>query len=436
MRPRLSFDQQVLASALLAALPGAAVALLFVWLGDHSGKLRWTVTVFLVGMGLGLAFAHRRRVVHPIYTLANLLEALREGDYSLRGRRGGREDALGEVLAEVNLLADQLRSQRLVEREATALLARVMEEIDVAVFAFDEEDRLRLVNRAGALLLARPAGDLLGRGAAEVELADCLHGEPVRTLSRAFPGGEGRWGVRRRGFRQEGRPHQLLVVADLSSTLREEERQAWKRLIRVLGHELNNSLAPIKLSAILGRTPRPADLDADLAQGLEVINGRAEALARFMAAYSRLAKLPPPQRRATALGPLVRRVAALETRLPVAVDEGPEATIQADPDQLEQLLINLVRNAADASLETGGGVRMGWRRRAGLLEVWVRDEGPGLSNRDNLFVPFYTTKPGGSGIGLVVCRQIAEAHGGAVTLDARPRGRGCEARLRLPLASA
>ena len=129
----------------------------------------------------------------------------------------------------------------------------------------------------------------------------------------------------------------------------------------------------------------------------------------------------------------VRRVAGLETRLPVDVSGGPEVTVEADGDQLEQLLINLVRNAADAALETGGGVSLAWKRNRRYVEVYVDDEGPGLSNTANLFVPFFTTKPGGSGIGLVLCRQIAEAHEGSLTLENRKKGGGCQAKLRLPL---
>ena len=135
------------------------------------------------------------------------------------------------------------------------------------------------------------------------------------------------------------------------------------------------------------------------------------------------------------MGSLARRVAGLETRVRIEVNAGPDATVPADADQLEQLLINLVRNAADAALETGGGVRLGWDRGTGgarELQVWVEDEGPGLPTSANLFVPFFTTKPGGSGIGLVLSRQIAEAHGGSLTLKNRSEGPGCRALLRLP----
>lgn len=436
---RLTFDAQIALWSLAVGLPGGLTALMLLWLGDYSTKLRWTATLFVVLGWLALALALRRRVVFPLYALANLLEALREGDYSLRGRRGGRDDALGQVLSEVNLLADRLRTDRLGAREATLLLERVMEEIEVAVFALDDDGRLVLVNRAGARLLGRPADRLLLRPVEEVGLGPALEGGPYRTAESVFPGGEGRWEIRRRGFRLEGRPHRLVVVADLSRTLREEERQAWKRLIRVLGHELNNSLAPIKsmaatLGGMMAREPRPPTLDADLRRGLEVISNRAETLARFMSAYSRLARLPPPTRAPVEVRPLVERVAAIENRVPVTVEPGPAVTLEADADQLEQLLINLLANAADASLETGGAVRVGWRRRTGRLELWVRDEGPGVSNPENVFVPFYTTKPGGTGVGLVLCRQIAEAHGGGVTLGNRRDGLGAEATVRLPLA--
>jgi signal transduction histidine kinase len=230
----------------------------------------------------------------------------------------------------------------------------------------------------------------------------------------------------------------------VSRALRAEERLAWKRLIRVLGHELNNSLAPIRsiaesLQALLGRDPRPDDWEQDARRGIGVIRERSAALGRFMEAYSQLARLPPPNLAPVDLGALASRVAGLETRRPVAVTGGPELEVRADRDQLEQLLINLVRNAVDATVETGGGVALGWGRGTGPaaeLLIHVDDEGPGLSNSANLFVPFFTTKPGGSGIGLVLCRQIAEAHGGSLTLENRQDARGCRALLRLPLPGA
>jgi len=431
-------EGSILLMAVTAGLPGSLVALILLWTGDHAPKLQWTLTVLIVGLWCGFAFAVRRRVVFPLQTVSNLLAALREGDYSIRGRHFRTDDALGGVMNEVNALGETLREQRLGALEATTLLRTVMSEIDVAIFTFDHQHRLRLVNRAGERLLARTSEQLLGREAEELGLQDCLQGEPTRTLQAAFPGGIGRWGVRRGAFREHGLPHQLLVLTDLSKALRDEERLAWQRLLRVLGHELNNSLAPIKsiagsLKTLFAREPRPADWQDDVRRGLDVIAGRSEALSRFMEAYSRLARLPPPRIQSVDVESWIRRGAGMETRLAVALAPGPPLRIPGDPDQLDQLLINLLRNAADAALETGGGVTVGWRRNGTAVEILIEDEGPGLAATANLFVPFFTTKPGGSGIGLALSRQIAEAHGGALTLENRTGARGCQAKLKLPL---
>jgi two-component system nitrogen regulation sensor histidine kinase NtrY len=436
--PKWTHDRRILLLTLSSGLPALALALVLLWRGDYSSKTQWTLTVLMAGAWFGFAFAARERVVHPLQTVSNLLSALREEDFSVRARGARRDDPLGDVMFEVNALSEMLREQRLGALEATALLRTVMEEINLAVFAFDDAQRLRLVNRAGERLLAQPIERLPGRTAEELGLVDCLQGEPTRTLQMTFPGSIGRWGMRRSSFRQGGKPHQLLVLADLSQALREEERQAWQRLLRVLGHELNNSLAPIKsiagsLGSLLGKEPPPADWKEDMQGGLGVITARADALSRFMEAYSRLARLPQPKLGAVEIELLIRRVAGLETRVPVVLAPGPNLMIQADGDQLEQLLINLLRNAADAVLETKGGVKIGWAKTGPQLEIRVEDEGPGLSNTANLFVPFFTTKPGGSGIGLALSRQIAEAHGGSLTLENRKQGTGCLARLRLPL---
>ena len=425
--------------ALAAALPPTLVAVVLLWRGGYSARVQWSVGMLLSVTWLVTAFALRERVIRPLQTLSNMLAALREGDYSIRARGAAREDALGLAFLEANLLGETLRAQRLGAMEATALLRTVMSEIDVAVFAFDEEHRLRLVNRAAERLLAVNAERLLGRTAEHVGLGDLIAGDAPRTVDVSFPGGGGRWEVRRSSFRQDGRPHTLLVLADVSRPLREEELQAWRRLVRVLSHEINNSLAPIKsisgsLQLLLHRQPRPKDADDDLDRGLSVIGGRADALIRFMSSYARLARVPPPHKRPLDVEGWVRRVGALETRLSVQIIPGEPLTIDADGDQLDQLLINLVRNAADAALETGGGVRVTWERRDSALALSVEDDGPGLASSANLFVPFFTTKPRGSGIGLVLCRQIAEAHGGTLVLENRRDARGCVATLRLAAA--
>ncbi|MFQ5746795.1 MAG: PAS domain-containing sensor histidine kinase [Gemmatimonadota bacterium] len=302
---------------------------------------------------------------------------------------------------------------------------------------FDEEGRLRLVNSAGERLLGRTQDELIGVHCASLGLGECLEGRTPRVMDMAVGEGLGRWELRRRSFRQDGRAHQLVVLADLSQVLREEERMAWQRLVRVLSHEINNSLTPIKsiaesLRSLLAREEPARDATRDLREGLEVISGRSEALGRFMSSYARLAKLPEPRLAPLDVGGWVGRIASLETRIPIAVEPGPDVSILADGDQLDQLLINLLENAADAALETGGGVRIGWSVGVSHVEVWIEDGGPGIADTANLFVPFFTTKPNGSGIGLALSRQIAGAHAGGLTLANRRDGTGCVARVRLP----
>ncbi|HEV7859963.1 MAG TPA: ATP-binding protein [Pyrinomonadaceae bacterium] len=440
----LGYEHKVVLLALGAGLPAVLASLILLFKSDFSPVAVWTFSLIIISLWLGCVLALRRRVVRPLQTLTNLLAAFHEGDYSIRAHIVNHDDALDSVMREVNALGETLLEQRLGAMEATALLRAVMSEIEVAVFAFDGRERLRLVNRAGERLLGQRGPRLLGRKAEELGLAQCLRGEesgPAHIMQMIFPGGAGRWGVRRRTFRERGIPHRLLVLTDLSRTLREEELKAWQSLVRVLGHELNNSLTPIKsiagsLASLLACVPRPPDWRDDMEGGLAVISSRAEALSRFMESYARLARLPAPRRKAVDVSVLVAHVVKLETRLNVIISPGKEVTIQADADQLEQLLINLLHNAVEAALETGGQVEISWNTHATQLEVCIEDEGLGLANVGNLFVPFFTTKPGGSGIGLILSRQIAEAHGGTLMLENRAKRNGCVARLRLPFGKA
>ncbi|HJW09194.1 MAG TPA: ATP-binding protein [Holophagaceae bacterium] len=436
MRP--SLDRRVQLITLLGLLP--AFLLSAVLLARAPGPLwaRGAALLAAGAAGLWAARSIRQRVLRPLQTLSNLLAALREGDFSFRATVRDPEDPLGAVFTELNALAELLQQQRLGAMEATALMRTVMGEVDVAVFAFDEADRLRLVNRAGAALLGRPEERLLGAPASELGLGEALGGPVPRLVDLGFPGHGGRWDLRRSAFRQGGHPHQLLMLSDLTRPLREEERQAWQRLVRVLSHEINNSLAPIQslagsLADLARREPPPPDQKEDLLRGLEIIAARGAGLKRFLDAYARLAKLPAPQRRPMEVSAWVRRNAALERRCAVEVVDGPEVWIEADGDQLDQLLINLVKNAAEASQDRQGAVRVSWTAQEGRLELRVEDEGAGLPPESNLFVPFFTTKPGGSGIGLALSRQIAEAHQGSLTLRNRAGARGAVATLLLPL---
>jgi nitrogen fixation/metabolism regulation signal transduction histidine kinase len=430
------YDQRVIVAGLISIAPVVIALLALLLFEPHEKGTRISISVMIAVSLLIFVAATRAQLVYPLRTLSNLISALREEDYSIRARGARRDGAIGEVMTELNLLTDTLHERRLGEVEATALVRSVFEQIDSAIFTFDDQWRLRLVNRAGERLLGRPAEQLHARTASDLGLEAFLRGDETLTTEVVLPGGHGRFRIRRTTFRQQGVRHILLVMSDLSRTLREEERQAWQRLLRVLSHELNNSLAPIRsiaasLSSILGREPLPEGWLDDAQRGLGVVGARAEGLTRFLQAYAQLARLPQPVLRPMSVADTVRRVAGIETRQRVEVIEGPPVTIRADRDQIEQLLINLVRNAVDAALETGGGVAISCTANTDAVEISVVDEGAGISGTANLFVPFFTTKPSGTGIGLTLARQIAEAHDGVLTLAPRPDG-GTVARIRLP----
>ncbi len=396
----------------------------------------------LIGGGLLLylalvAAALIDSIVRPLQTLANVVASLREGDYSFRARGAGSRDALGELAAEVNTLADLLQNLRVRSLEATALLTRILEVMRAPLFAFDRDDRLQLVNDAGVELLGSTHAHSIGRGARELGL-DGLLAAADQTV-HSFGAGSSRWLLRKAAFRQDGAPHTMLLLADVSLSLQEEEQRSWKRLIRVLGHELSNSLAPIKSIAgsLLARAEKIAvddDVLRDFRRGLGVIESRADALHRFVQSYRRLAQLPPPQLRPVPLGALLERVVLLEQRLAVQLDPGPQVVLHADSDQLEQMFINLLANAVDASLANGAQpVRASWRVADSSVSVIIEDRGLGIANAENLFVPFYTTKPAGSGVGLALAQQIARAHGGEINLLNREDGEGARATIRLPV---
>ena len=445
---RLLFEKRIALFALLAALPGVAFGTVLIWTNTWPREVKIALTVLEFFLWLVLTLVLLEQIVRPLQTLANVVGALREEDYSFRARGAAPNDALGELALEINSLADILTEQRIQTIEATALLRRAVDEIDAPLFTFDPEHSLRLVNAAGERLLQQPAARLLGRTAQELELDACFEARNETVVALPYSTPNARWMVRKSSFRQNGVPHTLIVLSDVSRALREEERSAWQRLIRVLGHELNNSLAPIisiagSLASRLPLAELPEPQNADFQRGLHIIESRTAALHRFLQSYRRLAQMPSPTLQPVALRSLLERVAVLETRLGVEIEPDKDLTLMLDPDLIEQMLINLVRNAVDAALEQAqspqGGtgpaapkVTMRWEQQDHKVAVMVEDNGIGLLNPSNAFVPFYTTKPGGSGIGLVLSQQIAEAHGGTIELANRRDARGCIVKVMLP----
>lgn len=443
----LLYEKRIALFAILAALPGVAFGTTLIWTHDWSRDTKISLTVLEMFLWLVLTLALLDQIVRPLQTLTNVVGALREEDYSFRARGAAPNDAMGELAQEINSLADILTEQRVQTIEATALLRRVVEEIDAPLFTFDPDHVLRLMNAAGERLLQQPAARLLGKTATELELNACFEADNETLVALPYSAPNARWMVRKRSFRQNGVPHTLIVLSDVSRALREEERSAWQRLIRVLGHELNNSLAPIisiagSLSSRLPLEELPEAQNADFQRGLNIIESRTASLHRFLQSYRRLAQMPSPKLQPVEVRPLVERIATLETRVKVDISPGPDLTLMIDPDLIEQMLINLVRNAVDAALEQAQspqtsepspakvGVR--WEQTNHHVALMVEDNGIGLLNPSNVFVPFYTTKPGGSGIGLVLSQQIAEAHGGSIELANRGDVRGCRVKVTLP----
>lgn len=450
-RRRLKYEQRIRIWLSLLALPTIVSTTALTWM--LSSSLTFTLAATI---GVALAWAivvayFFEQLIRPLQTLANVVSALREDDFSFRARGARRGDSLGDLALEINALASTLQAQRSSARDALTLVERVMTSMQSPVLAFDNAGCLRLLNPAAESAFELHRRSAVGISAAKLNLLPLLQAEDETLYSSSIPSLHDslprRWAVRRTTFRLLGVPHTLLVLSDVAAALREEERVAWQRLIRVLSHEINNSLTPIKSLAGSLRS-RLQDVPAttssstvnELHRGLTVIEERSASLNRFLQAYQQLTRLPSPQLRQVSIGPLLDQVAHLETRVPVEIHPGPPADLLADPDQLQQLLINLLRNASEAAISLerrpseSPRVLLSWTVAASQVTLQIRDNGPGLMNPANLFVPFYTTKPEGSGIGLVLAQQIASAHKGSITLSNNLDDTGCTAELRLPLA--
>ena len=408
-RSRLAFERRIIVLSVALTAPALVLGGWWIWRLELEWIWRGVAAVALLAILAGLGTALRKSVIEPLRGLTNVVEAYRGGDYTIRSSRERPGDALGDLV----------------------------HEIDIAVLAFDGEGRLRVHNPAAAALLGLGSSTGLGHTATEMGLEEFLRDDTRSRIVTSLANRSGRWQITHGTFRESGLAQHLLIIFDVRQALREEERLAWQRLIRVIGHEVNNSLTPIQslattLQESLSTALTPGNDRDDALTGLKVIADRTRSLSRFLAQYSRLARLPPPRPRWLELAPVLARVIALETlhQIQIQVPEGLEVLV--DEDQLEQALINLARNAVEAQGDSAGHVLIAAHGDDGTLVITITDEGSGVANPDNLFVPFFTTKPGGSGVGLVLSRQIAEAHGGTLSLENRHDTHGAIATLEIP----
>lgn len=431
-----------LLSGLVVWIASTTLPLLFVFAWSLVYPLSTRLLAGCVAASLGwtgfVAWLVRKRLAKHFRTLGNMVESTRVQDYSVRAVHAREPGPLGELYRQVNALIADLDDRRSTEEELLGILRKVVDQIGVAILVFDAAERLRLVNPLGFKLLGLAAKSEHGIAYADTPFAHMeLSAEPGLFDCR-FAGGDGRWQISSQSYRQRGRPARIVFVADVGQVLADEEIRVWQRLIRVVSHEVNNSLAPIAslcqtLDGILARASEQAHVPV-VRDGLALIAERASGLKDFISVYARIARLPEAKKTLFPVGRLVRRVMGMFAADGAGImGEIPDLEIFGDEVHLEQVLINLLRNAVQATGGAAGMVTLSVRVHGDSCEFEIADRGPGIANPGNLFVPFYTTKPDGAGIGLVLCRNILAKHAGKVTLTNRDDGHGAVARVALPL---
>ena len=431
---RSSLVSRVSVRACVLVVAAVAGALLVEdWVGDPV--LAGTITLVVL---LPAAISVMRRPLSPVVAmfraLAGTVTSYRDGDFAF-SLAWTRNDELGDVVVAHNALGDVLRRQReaLVHREL--LLDTMVQNTPVAMLLCDPGGHIVYGNLAARKLIGA------GRRLEGQRLATLLEAAPEPLREAIARGGDGLFAVERDDeeeifylarseFRLNARPHELFVLRHLTVELRRQEVRTWKKVIRVISHELNNSLAPIASLAHSGAELLRRGKHDQLDKVFTTIAERARHLEQFIQGYARFAKLPAPRPEPTAWPELVDR---LRSQIAFQVDGPlPDARARFDPAQLEQALVNLLRNAHESG-SPAGDVQLRIRRLPSAVAIEVSDRGEGMNDAvlSNALLPFYSTKRGGTGLGLALVREIAEAHGGRVSLANRAGG-GISVTITLP----
>jgi len=432
-----NFSQKIFTLTLAASIPSYVCCLIFLWLIDYSVYAKVLLTTLLSLSVFGFAWLIKQQLQFQFQTLSNLVEAIRGGDFTLRGKKRADNDPLTELTGQINLLSASLSEQRVASEEAYRLLDKTIAHINVAIFALDANNKIKLANPAAGRLFSCNFLQLFGQSAESLALTTFFTGEQTQLLEHTFPGGSGRWQIRLDSYRDKGIQGKLLFITDLKTVLREEELKAWKNLIKVISHEVNNSLYPISsmsqtLAKLVNREPLAEDWKEDLSEGLSVIGERANNLTDFIKRYAKVAKLPEPNKQIFSMSQLIAHTAIIQSNpQDIIIDESSNQNMElfADRSMIEQVMINLLKNA----LEAGAPVELSWGENKQSQWLIILDHGQGIKNTANLFVPFYSTKPTGSGIGLVLCQQILDKHQGRLTLE-NSKHAGCLVKVTLPNA--
>ncbi|KGJ88034.1 sensor histidine kinase [Thalassotalea sp. ND16A] len=437
-KARVKFETQLLKYLLIATGVPVALLLLVLWYYQASTNLFMLILLTLFCITGYCAITMYHKITFQFRTLSNLLEGMSHGDYSLRGRRHSRDDALGELVDQINNLANTLTEQRFSAMEGQHLLKKVIQHINVAIIAVDEQQQLALLNPAAEQLLNVSSEQMLGKPLANIDAQSLLTISQQQVMELTFANKKGQFQVIRDNYRDHGHQHDLFFITDVNHLLREQERQAWQNLIRVLSHEINNSLTPISsFASTISRLAKKQDLSSDFAdnlqQSLTIIGERSSSLKQFIDSYRQLTHLPKPQKQNTNLLALLTKVVAIFKQCNIELDISDDITLALDPVQIEQVLINVIKNADEAMQTCPGNISICASTDEHNAILTIADQGIGIASSHNLFTPFYTTKKQGSGIGLVLSRQIIEAHNGFLSMANRNSERGCQITIQLPI---
>lgn len=442
MKKRRPFEAQLTQLSLVSSIP---LLLLLLWVMIYAHVSIWlTLLVALIGGLLVIYTSYRihQKSAYQFRSLSNLLEAMIQGDYSLRARSDESNSALDELVVSINGLAQRLSSQRTESVESQLLLSTVIEHIDVAIVALNEANNIRFLNPAAKNLLQLGQEDSNATLLEQLSVVQSFSSGHHQVVELSLGRQQGRFNVHVEEFRESGLQHKLLFITDVRTLLRSEERKAWQSLVRVISHEINNSLSPIaSISQTLKRLLSQKENNVsenkkDLIEGLTIITERANSLSQFVDSYKQLAKLPEPNKQTTSILELLEKIKLLFKNQKIIIDPKADIQLFIDPVQFEQVFINIFKNAIESmsQVNTQGVVNVKWNAKGSFFKLNIYDEGCGIGNLDNIFVPFYSTKKHGSGIGLVLCRQIIEAHGGSLVITNRIDAQGCCVSIEVPFS--
>ncbi len=440
MKSKISFEASLVKLSLTASIP---LLVILLWMMYERHISIWITLITAINGGLLIIYTSYqiyRKLTHQMLSMQNLLHSLAQGDYSFRLRPLYDNGELGKLIKTINTLSNRLSQQRRETVESQLLLSTIIEHIDVAIVALNDESIVSFYNAAAKnLFLIEQAGSRLTL-IDPLAFVNSLPAGHHQVIELALRFTRGKYQIHLEEFREAGQQHKLLFVTDVNRLLRNEERKAWQSLVRVISHEINNSLSPIAsisqtLSRLISRQETLLEDYDDLIDGLAIITSRANGLKEFLDGYKQLAKFPEPQLQWVFIDKLIRKTAVLFKEQNIIFDGASDTRICIDPVKFEQVMINLIKNAAEsmAQINVLGTIQISWTTDGTLFRLIICDQGAGINNADNFFVPFYSTKKNGMGIGLVLCREIIEAHNGRLSIANKLDEKGCCVSIELPL---